>query len=357
MNDISMNPPMDTILSNMELLHSEIRKLIDTAKSHVVAQANQALVLTYWQIGKRIKTDVLADGRAEYGANVLKQLAQRLTAEYGTGFSYSSLTRMAKFYDYVSGQEIVVTLSQQLSWSHFVELIKLEDPIKREFYIGMCIQARWSVRTLRERMDSLLFERTAISKKPDDIIQNELGLLQHNQLVTPQLFLKDPYLLDFLDLKDNFTEKDLENAILLELERFILELGSNFAFMGRQKRIQIGGNDYYMDLLFFHRKLKRLVLIELKVGDFKPDYKGQVELYLKWLAKYEQQPDEYPPIAIILCSGTDADVVELMDLEPDNIHIAEYWLQLPPKEVLQAKLNKAMVEAKARIEFLRDGNE
>jgi predicted nuclease of restriction endonuclease-like (RecB) superfamily len=204
-------------------------------------------------------------------------------------------------------------------------------------------------------MDSLLFERTAISKKPDSLIQNELALLQSNQPMTPQLFLKDPYLLDFLDLKDNFTEKDLENAILMELERFVLELGSDFAFMGRQKRIQIGGNDYYIDLLFFHRKLKRLVLIELKVGDFKPDYKGQVELYLKWLAKYEQQPGEYPPIAIILCSGKDADVVELMDLEPDNIHIAEYWLQLPPKEILQAKLHRAMVEAKARIAFQREG--
>lgn len=224
------------------------------------------------------------------------------------------------------------------------------------FYIGMCTQARWSVRTLRERIESLLFERTAISKKPDDLIQNELELLQNNQPMTPHLFLKDPCLLDFLDLKDNFTEKDLENAILMELERFVLELGSDFAFMGRQKRIQIGGDDYYIDLLFFHRKLKRLVLIELKVGDFDPDYKGQVELYLKWLAKYEQQPDEHPPIAIILCSGKDADVVELMDLEPDNIHIAEYWLQLPPKEVLQAKLHKAMVDAKARITFRRDGD-
>jgi predicted nuclease of restriction endonuclease-like (RecB) superfamily len=219
----------------------------------------------------------------------------------------------------------------------------------------MATDGRWSVRTLRERMDGMLFERTAISKQPEALIQQELAQLQQQpENVSPALFLKDPYLLDFLDLKDNFTEKDLENAILMELERFLLELGSDFAFMGRQKRIQIGGNDYYLDLLFYHRKLKRLVLIELKLGDFRPEYKGQVELYLKWLAKYEQQQGEHSPIAIILCSGKDTEVVELMDLEPDNIHIGEYWLKLPPKKVLQAKLHKAMAEARARLDLLHE---
>lgn len=337
-------------------LYQDIRHLIDSARAHVLTQVNQALVITYWHIGKTIKTEVLDDGRSQYGTAVLKQLAARLTHEYGNGFSYSGLTRMTKFYSAVPEQEIVATLSQQLSWSHFVEIIKIDDAIKREFYIRMAVDGRWSVRTLRERMDGMLFERTAISKQPDALIQRELTQLQQQPGdASPALFLKDPYLLDFLDLKDNFTEKDLENAILLELERFLLELGSDFAFMGRQKRIQIGGNDYYLDLLFYHRKLKRLVLIELKLGDFKPDYKGQVELYLKWLAKHEQQPDELSPIAIILCGGKDAELVELMDLEPDNIHIGEYWLKLPPKEVLQAKLHKAMVEAKARLELRREG--
>jgi predicted nuclease of restriction endonuclease-like (RecB) superfamily len=337
-------------------LYQDIRQLIESARAHVVTQVNQALVLTYWRIGKTIKTEVLDDGRAQYGSAVLKQLAGRLTQEYGNGFSYSGLTRMAKFYSAVPAQEIVATLSQQLSWSHFVEIIKIDDAVKREFYIRMAAEGRWSVRTLRERMDGMLFERTAISKQPDALIRQELTQLQQQPTdASPALFLKDPYLLDFLDLKDNFSEKDLENAILLELERFILELGSDFAFMDRQKRIQIGAHDYYLDLLFYHRKLKRLVLIELKLGDFKPDYKGQVELYLKWLAKHEQQPGELSPIAIILCGGKDAEVVELMDLEPDNIHIGEYWLKLPSKEVLQAKLHTAMVEAKARLELRREG--
>lgn len=345
-----------TLPNLTEAFYQDIRQLIETTKAHVVTQINQALVLTYWQIGKTIKTEVLEDGRAQYGAAILKQLAERLTREYGNGFSHSSLTRMAKFYSCIPEQEIVVTLSQQLSWSHFIEIIKVDEEIKREFYIRMCADARWSVRTLRERMDSMLYERTAVAKKPESVIAQDLARLQTNPPdASPALFLKDPYLLDFLDLHDGFSESDLESAILAELERFILELGSDFAFMSRQKRIQIGGHDYYIDLLFYHRKLRRLVLIELKLGDFKPDYKGQVELYLKWLARHEQQPGEQSPIAIILCGGKDAEVVELMDLDPDHIHVAEYWLQLPPKEILQAKLHKAVQQAQARLEFRREG--
>ncbi len=206
----------------------------------------------------------------------------------------------------------------------------------------------------------MLFERTAISRQPDALIRKELKQLQQKSAeASLALFLKDPYLLDFLDLKDNFSENDLESAILQELERFILELGSDFAFMCRQRRIHLGGHDYYLDLLFYHRKLKRMVLIELKLGEFKPDYKGQVELYLKWLAKHEQQPGEQSPIAIILCSGKDTEVVELLDLEPENIHVGEYWLKLPPRELLEAKLRKAMVQARTQLELRRerDGNE
>jgi predicted nuclease of restriction endonuclease-like (RecB) superfamily len=237
-----------------------------------------------------------------------------------------------------------------LSWSHFVELLKLENDIQREFYTQMSHHEGWPVRTLRERMDGMLFDRSAIAKQPEKVIRQELAKLEQPQTTSLVLHLKDPYLLDFLDLQDNFSEKDLENAILHKLDHFILELGSDFAFMARQKRLQIGGNDYYLDLLFFHRKLKRLVLIELKLGEFKPEYKGQVELYLKWLAKHDQQADENPPIALLLCSSKDNEVIELMELEQDAIHVSEYWLQLPPKAVLQAKLHKAIEEARLRLE-------
>ncbi len=347
---VSSAPTTDPAGTAVDALYQDIRQRVEHARAQVLTQVNQALVLTYWHIGKAIKTQVLQGERAAYGAGVLRQLAERLSRDYGSGFSHSGLTRMAKLFDCLPDEHIVATLSQQLSWSHFVELIKIEDPTRRAFYIELCAQSRWSVRTLRERMDGVLFERTAIARQPDALIRQELAQLGQGAGASPALFLKDPYLLDFLDLKDGFTEKDLEAAILAELERFILELGSDFAFMGRQKRIQVGGHDYVIDLLFFHRRLRRLVLIELKLGEFRPEHKGQVELYLKWLAKYEQQPGENAPIAIILCSDKDAEVVELMDLEKDQIHVAEYWLQLPPQEVLREKLHKALVEARARLE-------
>lgn len=334
----------------VDALYQDIRQLVEQARAQVVVQVNQALVLTYWHIGKTIKQSVITEARAGYGDATMQKLADKLVLDYGQGFGRRNLFRMVKLYQCFGSLEIVTTLSAQLSWSHLVELLKVDDPTQRSFYAELCAQSRWSVRTLRERMDSLLFERTAISKQPEQAIRHELTQLSQGGSSSPALFLKDPYLLDFLDLKDGFTERDLEAAILAELERFILELGSDFAFMGRQKRIQVGGHDYVIDLLFFHRRLRRLVLIELKLGEFRPEHKGQVELYLKWLARHEQQPGENAPIAIILCSDKDAEVVELMDLEPDGIHVAEYWLQLPPPEVLKAKLHKALVEARARME-------
>jgi predicted nuclease of restriction endonuclease-like (RecB) superfamily len=322
-----------------------------------VAQVNQTLVLTYWQVGKTIKTTLVTEERAEYGRGIVDRLAKKLSQEYGNGFSGRNLLRMMRFYEQFSDEQIPTTLSSKLSWSHFVELIRVEDGLKREFYVMMCANERWSVRMLRERMNGMLFERTAIAKQPEEVIRQELEQLTQRQPMSPQLFIKDPYFLDFLDLKDNFSEKDLENGILYELERFLLELGGGFSYIDRQKRIQIGGRDYYIDLLFYHRKLKRLVLIELKLGEFSPEHKGQVELYLKWLSRYEKEPGEEEPIALILCSGKDSELVELMDLEKDNIHVAEYWLQLPPKDVLQAKLHRAIEQAQARIGLQRGENE
>ena len=346
---MSNKTDITTSTSDYKNLYADIRQLVIEARSSVAKQVNQTLTITYWQIGKRVSTEILDSNRAEYGKQVLQQLSQQLSDEFGKGFTYSSLTRMVKFYKAFPEEQIIATLSQQLSWSHFVELLKLENAIQREFYARMSHHEGWSVRTLRQRMDGMLFERSAIAKQPEQVIRQELAKLEQSDS-SLALHLKDPYLLDFLDLQDNFSEKDLENAILHKLEHFILELGSDFAFMARQKRLQIGGNDYYLDLLFYHRKLKRLVLIELKLGEFKPEHKGQVELYLKWLAKHEQQVDENPPIAILLCSSKDKEVIELMELEQDAIHVSEYWLQLPPKEVLQAKLHKAIEEAKLRLE-------
>lgn len=216
-------------------------------------------------------------------------------------------------YHDIQGNKLA-TLSQQLTWSHFVVLLPIEDELKRDFYAVMCKSENWSVRVLRERKNSMLYERTAICQKPDETIKNDIALLMEKDKMSLDLFYRDPYVLDFLGLKDTYSEKDLENAILSELERFILEMGSDFAFMARQKHFVLDGKDYYMDLLFYHRSLRRLVLIELKLGAFEPEHKGQVELYLRWLKKNEMCEGEDDPIALILCAEKSQKTVELMEL-------------------------------------------
>lgn len=265
---------------------------------------------------------------------------------YGSGYNKSSFFRMIQFYQEFPDIEKVATLSQQLSWSHFVELLPIKDNIKREFYAVMCLNENWDVRTLRDRKKSMLFERTAISKRPDLTILSDLKELQDNKKMSLDLFLKDPYMLDFLDLKDTYSEKDLENAILRKLEHFILEMGSDFAFLARQKHFILDGKDYYIDLLFYHRGLRRLVVIELKIGEFEPEYKGQVELYLRWLDKYEKAEGEESPLALILCADKSDETIELLDLNNGNIRVGQYLTKLPSKELLEKKLKQAIINAK-----------
>ena len=237
-----------------------------------------------------------------------------------------------------------------MTWSHFIELLPIKDELKREFYAAMCKNENWSVRTLRERKKSMLYERTAISKRPDETIKNEIAELSEEKKMSLDMFYRDPYMLDFLGLKDTYSEKDLENAILVQLEKFILEMGSDFAFLARQKHFVLDGKDYYMDLLFFHRTLRRLVLIELKLGEFEPQDKGQVELYLRWLEKYERAEGEEKPVALILCAEKSQETVELMELDNGSIHVAQYLTKMPPKEILEKKLLLAIANAKEQLE-------
>ena len=214
----------------------------------------------------------------------------------------------------------------------------------------MCSNENWNVRTVRERKQSMLYERTAISKKPDEMIRQDIDRLMDENKMSLDLFYRDPYVLDFLGLKDTYSEKDLENAILTEIERFILEMGTDFAFLARQKHFVLDGKDYFMDLLFFHRTLHRLVLIDLKLGEFQPDHEGQVELYLRWLDKYERAEGEEPPIALILCAEKSQETIELMELDKDSIHVAQYLTKLPPKKMLEEKLAAAIQTAGRQIE-------
>ncbi len=331
------------------VLLQDIRRMIEKTRSAVAATVNVGLTMLYWQIGKRINAEILKGERAKYGEEIIATLSQELIKEYGQGFNYSALTRMVRFAEVFLDSEIVATLSQQLSWSHFKELLPLEKPLQRDFYAEMCRVERWSVRTLRQKVDSMLYERTALSKKPEKLIRQELDALREDDRVSPDLVFRDPYFLDFLGLKDRYLEKDLEDAILRELEQFILELGTGFSFIARQKRIQVDSDDYYIDLLFYNRRLRRLVAIDLKIGDFKPADKGQMELYLRWLDKYERQKEEDAPVGLILCAGKKHETVELLELEKSSIRVAEYLTELPPRKVLEEKLHKAVEHARRRF--------
>lgn len=254
---------------------------------------------------------------------------------------------MIRFAEIYPDTEIVSALRRQLTWSHFKEIIYLDDPLRRDFYAEMCRIERWSTRTLKEKIGGMLFERTAISKKPEELITQEIRSLREKDRLTPDLVFRDPYILDFLGLKDAYSEKDLESAILREMENFILELGTGFTFVARQKRITVDSEDFYLDLLFFHRKLRRLV--ELKLNKFRPADKGQMELYLRWLEKYEQEPGEASPIGLILCAGKSVQQIELLRMDQSGIKVAEYMTELPDRELLEQKLHDAVVFARARL--------
>lgn len=333
-----------------ETLLAELRELIAMARRQAALTVNVRLTLLYWRLGDRIRTEVLGNERAGYGKRILATVSQDLVREFGRGFEVTNLTRMMNFAEAFPDPEIVATLSQQLSWSHFRELLPLSQPLQREFYAEMSRIEGWSVRTLRGRIDSMLYERTALSRKPDELATQELAMLRAQGQVGPALILKDPYILDFLDLKDHYLERDFEDAILRELELFLLELGTGFSFIARQKRIQLDGDDFYIDLLLYNRKLKRLVAVELKQGSFRPEYKGQMELYLRWLAKYEREADEGPPLGVILCTEANAKQIELLELDAAGIHVAEYLTVLPAREVLERKLQDAIAIARARFE-------
>jgi predicted nuclease of restriction endonuclease-like (RecB) superfamily len=317
-----MRKTKSVVVAHAIPLVNDIRRLIVETRLAVAVTVNAGLTMLYWKVGKRINSEILNNKRAEYGEEIVQTLSAQLVPEYGEGFGSRNLFRMIKFSTAFPNQQIVTTLSALLSWSHFVEIIQYEDSLKRDFYAEMCRIERWSVRTLRKKIGSMLFERTGLSRKPAKLAEIELKQLREEDKLTPDLVFRDPYFLDFLGLKGAYQEKDVETAILREMEAFILELGAGFTFIARQKRITVGGEDFYLDLLFYHRDLQRLVAIELKLDTFKPAYKGQMELYLKWLDKYERKKDEHQPIGLILCAGKNHETIELLDLEKSGIKVA-----------------------------------
>lgn len=350
----------DTMPENLSVhnLFSEVSGLIEQAKRRVATRINRDQTLLNWHIGQSVHRDLLKEQRAVYGKQIVSTLSRQLQNVYGKGYSRQNLFRMIQFFGQFPDSEKVSTLSTQLSWSHFVELLIIKDDLKRDFYVQMAMTDNWSVRVLRERIDSMLFERTAISSQPEETIVNELEQLAKTGELSPDLVFKDPYMFDFLGLKGAYDERDLESAILREIEQFLLELGGGFTFIERQKRMIIDGEDHYLDLLFYHRKLRSLIAIELKMGRFKAAYKGQMELYLRWLEKYEQEDFEEAPLGLILCAEASQEKVELLQLDKSGIHVAEYLTQLPDRKLLEEKLHSSMINARKRLgQSSKDDNE
>lgn len=331
----------------MSQLMDDLQLIINSAKVRVASVANAELTMMYWHIGKRINSEILGNQRAEYGKQIVSTLSTQLQRLYGNkGFEARSIRRMMQFASRFDDEKIVTTLSRQLSWSHIIEVLPLKDTLQCEFYLTLCASERWGVRKLRKEIDSMLYERTAVATKPDELVKRELADLRDNNVVSPDLVFKSPYFLEFAGLKGMYSEKNLGDSLIVHLEQFMLELGNGFTFVARQKRMIIDGEDFYLDLLFYHRRLHRLIAIDLKLGRFKPQYKGQMELYLRWLEAHEMEPGEESPLGLLLCTEGSKEQIELLQLDKAGIKVAQYMTELPPRELLIQQIRKSLDIAK-----------
>jgi len=335
---MSSTQPIEEPGTVAEDLIGRASALIERSRQFAAAQVNAALARTYWEIGRLISGRVLGGVRAPYGREILATLARGLTARYGRGFDEQTLRRMVQFAQVFPDEQILATLWRELSWSHFRELLPVKSDEARLFYALQTAEAHLSVRELQGIIARKAYERREIA---------------NSQITTgsavPQDTFRDPYILDFLSLGGAFQEQDLESAIVHDLEDFLLEVGQGWAFVARQKRIPFDSEDYYLDLLFFARPLRRLVAVELKLGRFRPAYKGQMDFYLKWLNRYERGDAEESPIGLILCAEVSRDQVELLEMDKDGILVAEYWSVLPPRQEFEAKLREIMRQARDRV--------
>ena len=332
-------------------LIQDLRQIIEQARGHVAATANYAQTMMYWHIGERINREILGNQRAEYGKQIVSAVSTQLQAEYGKkGFEPRSIWRMMQFAQEFPDEQIVATVSTQLSWSHVIEILPLKDNIQREFYLTLAASEKWKVRQLRKEIDGMLFERTAIASKPAELVKKELSTLRDDNVMSPDLVFKSPYFLEFTGLKGMYSEKSLEDSLIAHLEQFIVELGNGFSFVARQKRMIIDGEDFYLDLLFYHRRLHRLIAIDLKLGRFKAQYKGQMELYLRWLEANEMEPGEETPLGLLLCTEGSEEQIELLQLDKSGIKVAQYMTELPPRDVLMRQIQKSLEAAKARFD-------
>ena len=326
-------------MNNDDALFDEISALIEKSRRSIYSQARAATIVLFWQIGQRINTDVLENKRADYGRQIVSRLATQLTEKFGRSFELRNLRRMMQFAEQFDDFGIVSPSATQLSWAHIVEVLPLKTQEAKLYYLNEAARGLISRDKMREMMQRKAFERKEIANSQI----SDSGRIPFNTF-------KDPYLFDILGIKDEYVEEDLEEAILRELEKFILEFGKGFAFVERQKRMIIDGADHKLDLLFYNRNLKRLVAVELKQGIFEAAYSGQMKLYLKWLNRYERKRDENEPIGLILCAGGNyREQIELLEMDKDGILVAEYWTTLPPKAEFEQKIHTILVETRERL--------
>ena len=323
------------ITSEMSPIVEEIKTVMETARSNVTRQVNSELLNTYWNIGRIIcEYEQSNPERADYGKQTLKELAKILTKEFGKGFSRANLYNMRLFY---LTYEKIQTLSGKLSWSHYCELLSISDEDKRSFYEKEAINSNWSVRELKRQIDSSLFERLLLSRGDANKEQVMELALQGNEINEPADIIRDPYVFEFLGLPEDkpVMESDLEKALVQQIEKFLLELGRGFMFVGTQQRVTVNNTHYYVDMVFYNKILRAYVLIELKTTKFIPEVAGQINMYLNYYSAEVNDPYDNPPIGIILCTDKDSITAEyaLGGLE-NNIFASKYVLYMPNKEQL-----------------------
>ncbi len=324
--------------TNYNKLVSDIGTLLNNGRKQMAIAVNTSMVQTYWSIGKHIvEFEQKGNERAEYGSNLINRLSRDLTERYGKGFGKSNLLYIRKFYLTFPKSG---TVSHLLTWSHFYEILKKDDPMEINFYVKQCEIEGWSVRELKRQMQSMLFHRLALSKDKEQVLK----LAEEGQQVQkPEDILRDPYVFDFVGLPEitNYSEKDLEDGLLQQFEMFLLELGKGFAFIGRQQRISLAGRHYYVDLVFYHRILKCFVLIDLKRGTIQHEDIGQMNLYINYYKSEMNVDGDNPPIGIVL--GADADKLTMqyaMEGISNQLFAAKYQLYLPSREELQSQLDR-----------------
>lgn len=328
---------MDLIPSE-QILFDEVSAMIEQSRREITMNARGRVVVLFWQIGQRINRDVLENKRADYGKQIVARVATQLAEKYGSSFELRNLRRMMQFAEQFPDFEIVSLPATQLSWAHVVEILSLKTQDAKLFYLNEAARGLIGRDGLRKMISRKAYERKEIA---------DTQITETSPI--PVGTFKDPYLFDVLGIKDEYLEVDLEDAILRELEKFILEFGKGFAFVERQKRMIIDGRDNRLDLLFYNRYLKRLVAVELKQGRFEAADNGQMKLYLNWLDKYERQDGENAPIGLILCSESGREEIELLKLDRDGIMVAEYWTTLPPKAEFEQKIQTILAETRERM--------